>query len=960
MTNRYEDAKPRPCKSPEKLPPLPVIDWSAIGCEAPAHVDLGDPSKDDPLPKADIVVMTWTSAEWAALDHVFANSGKEQHLTVHTFRNEWHYRANKEEIKGAYELWGYYRMVKIKSTDGTEYDVLLYKSSAHLSHPPYCKGLIEMVKLIIAEAKPDYLYTIGTAGGTSLSEKLGDTVITNAGHISIEKSQNKGCNLNNVNVACKDWFPSFDLVSKVEEKLLFKLSMIVTEEELEYMLCETIHGSDGDPTWEGTVTVADLVNEAIDPSNLDAPKGLNKKDVPLLTTDYYYIAHGDDSIQYSALEMDDAVVGFAAGEAGANYVFVRNISDPLVPDVTKGGKPINAELRKGWSGQIYKHFGMYTAMNGALLTWATIAGAPARGKENKKTSQYDPPRRKKPIQTGDPLEVELVHNVRPCGTCTFFWPEKPADQSYGPYPMFDFTSNFPVADKPDGTPESYPWMRVVTRDSGFPNGEVMDGCRKVPIMTIGINPNMTAFSPGRTGTSWAYPGFSDDGGTDGFAKYAFYYRYRNVYQERFDFDTITRYLLNDSQIVVKESCTATADQVKAAKDGYIVSAERPDSGPTFDLVIKYEGEDEKITVTLQRDKGKPRYVLLFDHGERDQFKAGDAIAAKLNVPAGEDLELYQALQTYYEQFVPSLDTFNAFLKSKGHTDAALKIGEDVGQLDMVGCASPHWNKGFLGGTQASEDAIISNCVSQNAWAMKQLVQTRPAVLFLVGEHSYTMFRNAFGKLIHRDPPLPTQPYDYAFTLFRESTDSKHPTMFEYATTVNGRSYSIKTRLIITPHFSYDDNFLPQFRLSKSWLGDLEKNYPKCVEFLKNDPRIKFKASDGYGYNAFTFEKKYAQDILDTIQEKYPDCWKDLESSYYDAHRMMASVLEELYQNGALSYKAAAGKQAGYLTRTEGSCHFCANNHWKFPAGCPYGKPKEEAPPAGFLDAVTAEIVTKGK
>ena len=47
---------------------------------------------------------------------------------------------------------------------------------------------------------------------------------------------------------------------------------------------------------------------------------------------------------------------------------------------------------------------------------------------------------------------------------------------------------------------------------------------------------------------------------------------------------------------------------------------------------------------------------------------------------------------------PSLNTFNDFLKNKGHKDANLAIGEDVGQLDMVACASPHWKPGFLGGT----------------------------------------------------------------------------------------------------------------------------------------------------------------------------------------------------------------------------------------------------------------------
>src|SRR5262249_13202358 len=56
--------------------------------------------------------------------------------------------------------------------------------------------------------------------------------------------------------------------------------------------------------------------------------------------------------------------------------------------------------------------------------------------------QYDPPRQRNPRRTQDPLEIELVYNVRSCGTCEFFWPER-SPQPYGPYPTYDFTSNTP-------------------------------------------------------------------------------------------------------------------------------------------------------------------------------------------------------------------------------------------------------------------------------------------------------------------------------------------------------------------------------------------------------------------------------------------------------------------------------------------------------------------------------------
>ena len=118
--------------------------------------------------------------------------------------------------------------------------------------------------------------------------------------------------------------------------------------------------------------LARSINAALE--DLNQPKGLNKKGVPLLTTDYYFISDGTDTDQYSALEMDDAVIGYVAGEMGKDYVFVRNISDPIVPTKTQDGADIPTGLREGWSGQVYSHHGFYSSMNGALLTWGTIAG----------------------------------------------------------------------------------------------------------------------------------------------------------------------------------------------------------------------------------------------------------------------------------------------------------------------------------------------------------------------------------------------------------------------------------------------------------------------------------------------------------------------------------------------------------------------------------------------------------
>jgi hypothetical protein len=117
------------------------------------------------------------------------------------------------------------------------------------------------------------------------------------------------------------------------------------------------------------------VNEPLCPTELHTPKALPKKGVPLLTTDYYYIATGNDAAKYSVLEMDDAVVAQVCGSKKIDYAFVRNISDPIVPAKSKSGKEIPEPVRSDWSGAIYENFGLYSSFNGALITWAAIAGS---------------------------------------------------------------------------------------------------------------------------------------------------------------------------------------------------------------------------------------------------------------------------------------------------------------------------------------------------------------------------------------------------------------------------------------------------------------------------------------------------------------------------------------------------------------------------------------------------------
>ena len=335
------------------------------------------------------------------------------------------------------------------------------------------------------------------------------------------------------------------------------------------------------------------------------------------------------------------------------------------------------------------------------------------------------------------------------------------------------------------------------------------------------------------------------------------------------------------------------------------------------------------------------------------------LAGRLNVPAGQQVEVVRQQIGYYEQFVPVLDRFQSVVQADGHPDASFRMGEDVCQLDMVACASPHWSPAYLGNTTESEKTVIANCVSTNAWAMKQFVQTRPAVLFLVGESTWNMFLAAFGALVQRELPLSRRPADGAFTLLRETTDPTRPTFIKFATTVDGTRYEIETRLVITPHFSYSTNFMPQFRLSRDAWQMFQSSYADVAAALHSDSRLTWVPGVKSGdYDAFLI-KSDAAAVRAALAKISAEGGHALDAYFVDAHQRMADVLADLYRRGVMSYgPTAAGTNV--LTRTAGSCRFCVNDRWQFPQGCPYGKPDEPPPAPGFLEKVTAALVTAGR
>jgi hypothetical protein len=365
--------------------------------------------------------------------------------------------------------------------------------------------------------------------------------------------------------------------------------------------------------------------------------------------------------------------------------------------------------------------------------------------------------------------------------------------------------------------------------------------------------------------------------------------------------------------------------------------------------VQYDGEPDPTSIHLPGKLDEPRYVVLIDADE--QFKKGDLLAARLNISAGHEVEVYAQAAAYYLRMVPVLRSFEEFLRQHGYRGASLQVGEDVGQLDMVACASPHWGPPWLGGSNQSVNTIVRNCVHKNAWAMKQIVQSRPAIVFLVGQASWNMFRQSFGHLIHSSTPLPTLPEDGPYTQLRMTTQQEH--RLEFSTTIGHEKYVLSTRLVITPHFSYNENFFPQFRMSPQTFSTIDKQFPAAAEFLQHDPRIIFQNLPGSFVSAAIAKDVAA--VLAELKQKYATATAALMPAFYDPQQMMAEVLMNMYGKD-LTFTVGKAGQSGYLTRSDGPCQFCVNERWKFPKGCPYGKPDERQHAVGFLEQVIAALV----
>lgn len=335
----------------------------------PTQLDI-EPATSDPLPTADVLVVTWTVAEVEALADT---------LTPGFSRRNW-YRYDRffeeryaNQIRPAAPAQQARRLGSYFPTRIGGKRVLCFKSELHLNQDGIATGVgtatlpvADLFRQMIREVRPQLVITVGTAGATFPDHELGDVMLTRGAKFRLAR-EFRNENFNNRSYRSDFVIPTTHLEAGRE---LMK--------QHENQLVE--------PDF-GPPTTRYLLNGQV--PLIPAPRNtpdfkIDGADfvefLPMLTTDFFEFGTSANGLEQEGcgVEMGDAVLGMVVermqeeGEAAPQWLVIRNASDPQIngrlPD-----QPRNRNMQAHWAVWYYETYGYWTSVNSAIAAWAMIA-----------------------------------------------------------------------------------------------------------------------------------------------------------------------------------------------------------------------------------------------------------------------------------------------------------------------------------------------------------------------------------------------------------------------------------------------------------------------------------------------------------------------------------------------------------------------------------------------------------
>lgn len=349
-----------------------------------------EPQTSDPLPAADVLVITWTVAEVEALADV---------LTPKVGRENW-YRYDRNfltylpEIRKGAPARVANRLASYYPTSIGGRTVLCVKSELHLNQDGVRTGdgtatlpVRKMLRQMIDEVQPSLVVTVGTAGATFPPDLpsdlhgmecpphgLGDVMITRAAKFRLaQEFRNEA--FATAGYSCAGLQIPMTRVDDAQQLMQQHAAQLVEVDfgrpTLRYDMPNLVRGFANKPTLR------------IDGRDFPAFH-------PMLTTDSFEFGTSTNDFwkEGCGVEMGDAVLGLVIDDmqtegvaAIPKWLVIRNASDPQIngalPDRTNEAVP--AEMRGAlnmqahWAAWYYQAYGYWTSVNSAIAVWAMTA-----------------------------------------------------------------------------------------------------------------------------------------------------------------------------------------------------------------------------------------------------------------------------------------------------------------------------------------------------------------------------------------------------------------------------------------------------------------------------------------------------------------------------------------------------------------------------------------------------------
>jgi hypothetical protein len=292
-----------------------------------------------PLPRADVLVVTWTVDEGHALSRVLT-PGKDSHNDYLSYTHNFSTISAKMS-KGCPALQAKRLGAYWTTTIGGK-KAVIFKSDSHLSQdtkkvprgdatlPNY-----DVWKQIIGEVQPKLVITTGTGGGIGAQLEVGDVIVSPI-----------------VRFDCTKWLKSAPFHDSIYDSVAPKTKLFAKAEEL--------FGANAGQLPKDNTRPPKIVQSS-DPGS------------SVVTTDFFGFDTSDNHFGLQGLgdlsEMGDAVLGMIAKqmEPARRWIAVRNVSDPQIK--AEGTLKEQATL----AAQIYKGFGRWSTVCSAIVCWALIA-----------------------------------------------------------------------------------------------------------------------------------------------------------------------------------------------------------------------------------------------------------------------------------------------------------------------------------------------------------------------------------------------------------------------------------------------------------------------------------------------------------------------------------------------------------------------------------------------------------